>query len=81
MFRGGVEYGEHARIDFLAWVPPLTPFLLMIVSVRDIVGSSPIARSTSQSGRNVAQDPLHSAGLKLGLLVRRIYLLRGANSH
>jgi hypothetical protein len=36
MFRGRVEWGEHAMVDFLAWVPPLTPLLLMIVSVRDI---------------------------------------------
>ena len=36
MFRGRVECGEHAMIAFLAWVPPLTPLLLMIVSVRDI---------------------------------------------
>ena len=25
MFRGRVEYGGHAMIAFLAWVPPLTP--------------------------------------------------------
>ncbi len=30
MFRGRVGCGEHARIDFLASVPPLTLFLLMI---------------------------------------------------
>jgi hypothetical protein len=34
-----------------------------------------------ESGRNMARDLFPSAGLKLGLLVRHIYLLQGANSH
>src|SRR5207237_8490099 len=36
MFRGRVVCGERARIDFLAGVPPLTPLLLIRVSVRAI---------------------------------------------